>query len=128
MSELTELTVSEAARLLRLHSISASELVTAHVKRIEEVDPLGQAYLRFTPELWEQQADEADEKLKRGEGGPLTGIPVAIKDVLCVKGVETTAGSQILRGFKPPYTGTAASRLFEGGPGRPGRAHRHSAD
>jgi len=115
MSELTELTISEAARLLRLHSISASELVTAHVKRIEEVDPLVKAYLRFTPELWEQQADEADEKLKRGEGGPLTGIPVAIKDVLCVKGVETTAGSQILRGFRPPYTGTAVSRLFEAG-------------
>ena len=115
MSELTELTISEAARLLRLHSISASELVTAHVKRIEEVDPLVKAFLRFTPELWEKQADEADEKLKRGEGGPLTGIPVAIKDVLCVKGVETTAGSQILRGFKPPYTGTAVGRLFEAG-------------
>jgi aspartyl-tRNA(Asn)/glutamyl-tRNA(Gln) amidotransferase subunit A len=115
MSELTELTISEAARLLRLHSISASELVTAHVKRIEEVDPLVKAYLRFTPELWEKQADEADEKLRRGEGGPLTGIPVAIKDVLCVKGVETTAGSQILRGFKPPYTGTAVARLFEAG-------------
>jgi aspartyl-tRNA(Asn)/glutamyl-tRNA(Gln) amidotransferase subunit A len=115
MSELTELTISEAARLLRLHSISASDLVTAHVKRIEEVDPLVKAYLRFTPELWEKQADEADEKLKRGEGGPLTGIPVAIKDVLCVKGVETTAGSQILRGFRPPYTGTAVSRLFEAG-------------
>ncbi len=115
MSELTELTISEAARLLRLHSISAADLVTAHVKQIDEVDPLVKAYLRFTPELWEKQADEADEKLRRGEGGPLTGIPVAIKDVLCVKGVETTAGSQILRGFKPPYTGTAVARLFEAG-------------
>ncbi len=45
----------------------------------------------------------------------LTGIPIAIKDVLCVKGVETTAGSQILRGFKPPYTGTAVGRLFDEG-------------
>src|SRR2546427_11975629 len=115
MSELTELTISEAARLLRLHSISAGELVTAHVKRIEEVDPLVRAYLRFTPELWEKQADEADQKLSRGEGGPLTGIPIAVKDVLCVKGVETTAGSQILKGFRPPYTGTAVGRLFEAG-------------
>ncbi|TMD32850.1 MAG: Asp-tRNA(Asn)/Glu-tRNA(Gln) amidotransferase subunit GatA [Chloroflexi bacterium] len=115
MSELTELTISEAARLLRLHSISAGELVTAHVKRIEDIDPLVRAYLRFTPELWEKQADEADQKLSRGEGGPLTGIPVAVKDVLCVKGVETTAGSRILRGFKPPYTGTAVGRLFEAG-------------
>src|SRR5438128_2235373 len=115
MSELTELTISEAARLLRLHSSSAGELVTAHVKRIEDIDPLVRAYLRFTPELWEKQADEADQKLSRGEGGPLTGIPVAVKDVLCVKGVETTAGSRILRGFKPPYTGTAVGRLFEAG-------------
>jgi len=115
MSELTELTVTEASRLLRVHSISASELVTAHVERIGQVDHLVKAFLRFTPELYEKQADEADEKLKRGEGDLLTGIPVAIKDVLCVEGVETTAGSQILRGFKPPYTCTGVKRLFDAG-------------
>ena len=114
-TELTELTISEAGRLLRLHSISATELVSAHVERIAEVDHQIRAFLRFTPELYEQQAEEADRKLKRGEGGPLTGIPLAVKDVLCVRGVETTAGSQILRGFRPPYTGTAVSRLFEAG-------------
>jgi aspartyl-tRNA(Asn)/glutamyl-tRNA(Gln) amidotransferase subunit A len=115
VTELTELTISEAARLLRLHSISASELVTAHVERIGQVDHLVNAFLRFTPEVYEKQADEADAKLSRGEGGLLTGIPLAVKDVLCVKGVETTAGSQILRGFKPPYTGTAVARLFDAG-------------
>ena len=115
MSELTELTISEAARLLRLHSISAAELVTAHVERIDQVDLLVKAFLRFTPELYEKQADGADQKLARGEGGPLTGIPMAVKDVLCVKGVETTAGSQILRGFRSPYTCTAVTRLFEAG-------------
>ena len=115
MSELTELTIAEAARLLRLHSISASELVTAHVERIAKVDPLVKAFLRATPELYEKQAAEADEKLRRKEGGLLTGIPLAVKDVLCVRDVETTAGSQILRGFKPPYTGTAVQRLFGAG-------------
>jgi aspartyl-tRNA(Asn)/glutamyl-tRNA(Gln) amidotransferase subunit A len=115
MSELTELTIAEAARLLRLHSISATELVTAHVERIARMDPQVKAFLRFTPELYEKQAEEADRKLKREQGGLLTGIPVAIKDVLCVMGVETTAGSQILRGFKPPYTGTAVGRLFDEG-------------
>jgi aspartyl-tRNA(Asn)/glutamyl-tRNA(Gln) amidotransferase subunit A len=115
MSELTELTIAEAARLLRLRSISATELVTAHVEHIARVDTQVKAFLRFTPELYEKQAEEADRKLKREQGGPLTGIPLAVKDVLCVKGVETTAGSQILRGFKPPYTGTAVSRLFDAG-------------
>ena len=83
MTDLTELTIKEAARLLRLRSFSASELVTAHVERIERLDRRVKAFLRFTPELWEKQADEADRK--------------------------------ILRGFKPPYTGTAVSRLFDAG-------------
>jgi aspartyl-tRNA(Asn)/glutamyl-tRNA(Gln) amidotransferase subunit A len=115
MTDLTELTINEAARHLRLGSFSAVDLVTAHVERIERLDHQVKAFLRFTPELWEQQADQADRKIKAGEGGPLTGIPMAVKDVLCVRGVETTAGSQILRGFRPPYTGTAVSRLFEAG-------------
>ncbi len=115
MTDLTELTIRDAARHLRLGSFSAADLVTAHVERIERLDHQVKAFLRFTPELWEQQADEADRKLRAGEAGPLTGIPMAVKDVLCVRGVETTAGSQILRGFKPPYTATAVSRLFEAG-------------
>src|ERR1700724_2134567 len=115
MTELTELTITEAARLLRLHLFSAAELVTAHVERIAKVEYLVKAFLRFTPELWEKQAAEADRKIRNKEGGLLTGIPLAVKDVLCVKGVETTAGSQILRGFRPPYTGTAVSRLFDAG-------------
>src|SRR4029077_18653825 len=64
---------------------------------------------------WERQAKEADRRIRLGDAPPLAGIPMAVKDVLCVKGVETTAGSQILRGFKPPYTATAVSRLFDAG-------------
>ena len=115
IDDLTELTIKDAARLLRLGSISSADLVTAHVERIERLDPHVKAYLRFTPELWEKQADEADRKIGQGEAPPLAGIPMAVKDVLCVRGVETTAGSQILRGFKPPYTATAVARLFEAG-------------
>ncbi len=86
-----------------------------HLSRIESADPDVKAFLRVTEDLALQQADAADRALKSGEAGPLTGIPMAVKDVLCVKGVETTAGSQILRGFKPPYTGTAVQRLFDAG-------------
>ena len=113
--ELTELTAREAARLLRLGTVTSADLVTAHVERIERLDPHVKAYLRFTPELWEKQAETADRRIRAGEAGPLTGIPIAVKDVLCVKGVETTAGSKILQGFKPPYTGTAVQRLFDAG-------------
>ncbi len=113
--DLTQLTIKDASRLLRLGSISAGDLVSAHVERIERLDPKVKAYLRFTPELWEKQAAEADRSIREGDAPPLAGIPVAIKDVLCVKGVETTAGSQILRGFKPPYTATAVQRLFDAG-------------
>ena len=114
-SDLTELTIKDASRLLRLGSISAADLVSAHVDRIERLDKHVKAFLRFTPELWERQADEADSRIRQGDARPLAGIPIAIKDVLCVRGVETTAGSQILRGFKPPYTATAVARLFDAG-------------
>ena len=114
-SDLTELTIKEAIRLLRLGSISSADLVSAHVERIERLDPHVKAYLRFTPEVWEKQAEEADRRIRQGDAPPLAGIPIAVKDVLCVRGVETTAGSQILRGFKPPYTATAVARLFEAG-------------
>ena len=113
--DLTQLTIKEASRLLRLGSISAADLVTAHVQRIDRLDQHVKAFLRFTPEVWEKQADEADRRLRQGDAPPLCGIPLAVKDVLCVRGVETTAGSQILKGFRPPYTATAVARLFEAG-------------
>jgi aspartyl-tRNA(Asn)/glutamyl-tRNA(Gln) amidotransferase subunit A len=113
--DLTRLTIKDAARHLRVGSFTAAELVTAHVERIERVDKEVRAFLRFTPEVWEKQAEEADRRIRQGDAPPLAGIPMAVKDVLCVKGVETTAGSQILRGFKPPYTATAVSRLFDAG-------------
>jgi aspartyl-tRNA(Asn)/glutamyl-tRNA(Gln) amidotransferase subunit A len=115
LTDLTGLTITDAARHLRLGSFTAAELVTAHVSRIERVDPKVKAFLRFTPEVWEKQAGEADRRLRQGDAPPLAGIPLAVKDVLCVRGVEATAGSKILRSFKPPYTGTAVDRLFDAG-------------
>src|SRR5919201_105882 len=77
----------------------------------DQLSGILRAYLRLTPELARNQAADADWRFAAGEAGPLTGIPVAIKDVLCVRGVETTAGSRILRGFHPPYEGTVIARL-----------------
>ncbi|MDQ6721870.1 MAG: Asp-tRNA(Asn)/Glu-tRNA(Gln) amidotransferase subunit GatA, partial [Candidatus Dormibacteraeota bacterium] len=111
----TRLTITELQALLRARELSTKDLLEEHQERIENVDDHVKAFLRLTPELAAEQAAAADRALKAGEAGALAGIPVAVKDVLCVRGVETTAGSQILRGFKPPYTGTAVGRLFAAG-------------
>ena len=111
----TRLTITELAELLREREISAVELTLQHLDRIRSVDPDVKAFLRVTEDLAIKQADAADRALQAGDPGPLTGIPMAVKDVLCVKGVETTAGSKILAGFRPPYTGTAVQRLFDAG-------------
>ncbi len=86
----------------------------AHVAR---TDPSVHAYLALTRELAETQADAAATMLERDPAGtsPLCGVPMALKDVLCVQGVPTTAASRILQGFRPPYTATVAQRLFDAG-------------
>ena len=111
----THMTLAELQRLLHARELSAKDLLSEHMMRIENVDGAVKAFLRTTPQMAADQAAAADRALKAGEAGPLAGIPLAVKDVLCVEGVETTAGSQILRGFKPPYTGTAVGRLFAAG-------------
>src|SRR5438132_2652700 len=111
----TRLTIGEVQQLLRDGETSAQELLSLHLDRIESADEDVKAFLRRTEPLAAEQARAADKAIKAGRAGPLTGIPMAVKDVLCVRGVETTAGSQILRGFKPPYTGTAVQRLFDAG-------------
>jgi aspartyl-tRNA(Asn)/glutamyl-tRNA(Gln) amidotransferase subunit A len=111
----TRLTIGELGALLRDRELSAVELLGLHLERIEHADGDVRAYLRLTTHAAADQARAADRALREGTAGPLTGIPMAVKDVLCVRGVETTAGSQILRGFKPPYTGTAVQRLLDAG-------------
>jgi len=111
----THMTLTELQRLLHARELSAKDLLSEHMTRIDNVDGDVKAFLRTTPQLASEQAAAADRALKAGEAGPLAGIPLAVKDVLCVDGVETTAGSQILRGFKAPYTGTAVRRLFDAG-------------
>ena len=111
----THLTISEVRHLLDERELSARELLGLHLERIEAADADVKAFLRLTTTRAAEQAQAADRALRDGTAGPLAGIPMAVKDVLCVKGVETTAGSQILKGFKPPYTGTAVQRLFDAG-------------
>src|SRR6476660_85957 len=116
MTELYKLSIHEAGKLLRERKISSVELTQAHLDRIREVEPKIKAFTLVTDELALQQAREADRRLASGENlHPLTGIPLAIKDVICTKGITTTAGSRMLENFKPPYDATAMQRLNEAG-------------
>jgi aspartyl-tRNA(Asn)/glutamyl-tRNA(Gln) amidotransferase subunit A len=96
--------------------VTSTELLDRHLAAIERQEPRIKAFLRVSENLARNQAAEADRRIAAGENGsPLLGLPVAIKDVLCVEGVETTAGSQILRGYRPPHDATAIGRLREAG-------------
>jgi aspartyl-tRNA(Asn)/glutamyl-tRNA(Gln) amidotransferase subunit A len=116
------LTIHAAARLLRAGEITATELTQAVLERIYAVDNDVKAYLALTPETALEQALEADNALAiaRAAGeldflSPLTGVPLAIKDVISVEGVPATAGSRILEGYIPPYQSTAVNKLRAAG-------------
>ncbi len=112
---LTDLTLTDALARLRAREISAVELAQAHLDHIAQINPKIDAYLTVTADLALEQAHQADARRVRGEEAPLLGVPVAIKDVLCTEGVQTTAGSRILEGFVPPYAATAVQKLFDAG-------------
>jgi len=112
---LNELTIHQAHQLLSQGQISSVELTQAVLERIEGVDDRVRAYLLTTPEAALESAKEADDRRAQGEDHPLLGIPLAIKDVLCTRGVETTCASRILEGFLPPYDATVIARLRQVG-------------
>jgi aspartyl-tRNA(Asn)/glutamyl-tRNA(Gln) amidotransferase subunit A len=116
MTELYKLTITEAADMLRRHEISSVELTQAHLDRIREVEPKVRAFTLITDDIALKQAEEADRRFQSGATvSPLTGIPLAIKDVICTKGVTTTCGSRMLENFKPPYDATVMERLNAAG-------------
>ncbi|HEV2109444.1 MAG TPA: Asp-tRNA(Asn)/Glu-tRNA(Gln) amidotransferase subunit GatA [Thermomicrobiales bacterium] len=114
-AELTNLTVAQAHTLLDERQISAVELTDAHLSHIATVDNRVRAYIEVTSEGARGQAAVADARIARGEAGPLTGIPLALKDVLCTVDAPTTAASKILRGYRSPYDATSVRRLREAG-------------
>jgi aspartyl-tRNA(Asn)/glutamyl-tRNA(Gln) amidotransferase subunit A len=116
MAELYTLSIHEAGELLRQRKISSVELTQAHLDRIRAVEPKVKAFTLVTDDLAIKQAREADRRLASGENvHPLTGIPIAIKDVICTKDITTTAGSRMLENFKPPYDAAVMERLHAAG-------------
>ncbi len=114
MTALTDLTIAAARDGLRKKRFSATELAQAHLAAMERARHLN-AFITETPERALADARACDERLARGEARPLEGVPLAIKDLFCTKGVPTTAGSHILDGFKPPYESTVTANLWRDG-------------
>jgi aspartyl-tRNA(Asn)/glutamyl-tRNA(Gln) amidotransferase subunit A len=112
---LTDLTLLEAAALLHSRQVSSVELTQAALDRILAVDNDVKAFLTLTPELALEQARAADARLARGERTPLLGMPIAVKDVICMKGVPCTCGSRILEDYVSPYSATAVEKLIAAG-------------
>ncbi|OPX41243.1 MAG: Asp-tRNA(Asn)/Glu-tRNA(Gln) amidotransferase GatCAB subunit A [Deltaproteobacteria bacterium] len=112
--ELCERSAYELSRLLRKKEISAREITESVLSRIEEKEPLIHAYITVTGDLALEQADRADQLIAQGGNiPPLTGIPIAIKDLLCTRGIKTTCASKILANYIPPYNATVVDRLLQ---------------
>jgi aspartyl-tRNA(Asn)/glutamyl-tRNA(Gln) amidotransferase subunit A len=116
MPELTRSTAAALSQLLTSGEVSAVELTQAHLDRIAEVDGDVHAFLHVDTDGALAAARSVDERRAAGEAlHPLAGVPVAVKDIVTTKGIPTTAGSRILRGWVPPYDATIVRRLKDAG-------------
>ncbi|MDA0228670.1 MAG: Asp-tRNA(Asn)/Glu-tRNA(Gln) amidotransferase subunit GatA [Proteobacteria bacterium] len=122
MSALTDLTIAAARAGLDAREFSARELTDAHIAAAEAARELNTLVFE-TFDLARARADAADKRLAAGEGGLLEGVPLAIKDLYCTRGVHSTACSHILDGFEPPYESTVTENLWREGAVMLGKAN-----
>ncbi|HEY9568702.1 MAG TPA: amidase, partial [Thalassobaculum sp.] len=114
MGGLAGLTLAEARDRLARKEISSVELTEAQIGAVEAGRSLN-AFITETPEKALLMARASDERRRKGEAGPLEGLPIAIKDLFCTEGVPTTAGSHIRGGFTPTYESTVTANLWRDG-------------
>lgn len=122
MTDLTNLTLAEARDGLAKGEYTSVELTEAHLKSMDAHRKLN-AYITETPEKAIEMAKASDAKRAKGEAGKMEGLPIAVKDLFCTEGVQTTAASHILEGFKPEYESTVTSNLFNNGAVMLGKAN-----
>ena len=109
--KLHELTIKQAHGLIKQKKISSQELTRAVLDRIDAVEKNVDAYITVADEIAMDQARLADKAIAQGKFSTLTGIPLAIKDLICTKGLRTTCASRILENFVPPYDATVVKKL-----------------
>jgi len=114
MTDITKLTLKEARKALDEHTLSAEELSSAYIKKIEEKNTDVHAYLEVFKDIAEQ-AKEADKRIAKGESSPLLGIPIAIKDNILIDGRKVSAASKILENYTATYDATVTKKLKEEG-------------
>ncbi|MEW5908600.1 MAG: Asp-tRNA(Asn)/Glu-tRNA(Gln) amidotransferase subunit GatA [Thermodesulfobacteriota bacterium] len=115
MESLSALTIHEAAIHLKKKKISSCELTRSVLDRIAKLEDKIGAYITVAAESAIAQAKSADERISRGDITGMTGIPIAVKDLICTRGISTTCGSKILEHFNPPYDATVIRKLKESG-------------
>jgi len=109
------LTLHELRELVHKGDISATDAALSYTKRIGQNEGKVQAFTTLTPKETLEMAENADKAIGAGEIKPLTGMPIAIKDNMCIKGVKTTCSSKILENYVPPYESTVTGRLKDAG-------------
>lgn len=113
--DLYSLGIAELSKMLKKREISAREIAGSVFGRIERVEDRIKAYLTLTRDEALRMAEKADQGISSENNNILTGIPIAIKDNMCTKGILTTCASKILQNFIPPYESTATTKLLEQG-------------
>ena len=108
-------TLSELSAMLEAGDVTSVQLTEHFLKRIKDHDAELNSFISVTDELALKAAAEADEKRKAGNAGPLTGIPIAHKDIFCTKGVKTSCGSKMLDNFVSPYDATVVEKMQQAG-------------
>ena len=114
MADLTKLTIAQAREALKNKEFTAVELTQAYIKNMEAKRDIN-AFVCETAEMALEKAKLSQEKIEQSLGGDLEGIPLGVKDLFCTKGIETTACSNFLKGFVPPYESTVTSKLLDAG-------------
>src|SRR3990167_1649141 len=107
--------LTEWSRELNNHAISSAELTQLFLKRIQQFDKTLNSFVTVTTEQALVAAKAADQQRALGKAGPLTGIPIAQKDIFCTDGVKTSCGSKMLDNFIAPYNATVVQRLQAAG-------------
>jgi len=108
-------TIADLAACLRRGEFSSTDLTRHYLARMERLDPRLNSYISIDAEGALAAARRVDARLGRDEGGPLTGIPIAHKDIFCTKGLKTSCGSRMLENFVAPYDATVVERLERAG-------------